>query len=85
MTEAFGLLGDEILLAHAKDISATGCFGDPALGKGVLDLAYHFSLLKGVSYNLPVIAHGFPEAAVAASLNYLRSIDAAATYPACAR
>jgi len=75
LTEVFGLLGGGILLAHAKDISPTGHFGDLALGKGVLDFAHYFRLLKSVGYNLPVIAHGFPEAEVAASLSYLRSID----------
>jgi sugar phosphate isomerase/epimerase len=79
VAEAFDLVGGEIMLAHAKDISATGLFGNLALGKGVLDFAHYFRLLKSVGYSLPVIAHGFSEAEVPESLGYLRSIDAAVT------
>jgi sugar phosphate isomerase/epimerase len=76
LTEAFAVVGSEIMLAHAKDISATGLFGNLALGKGVLDFAHYFRLLESVGYKLPVIAHGFSEAEVAESLNCLRSIGA---------
>jgi sugar phosphate isomerase/epimerase len=77
LTEAFALVGGEIILAHAKDISPTGRSGNLALGKGVLDFAHYFRLLKSVGYKLPVIAHGFPETEVAESFSYLREIDAA--------
>jgi sugar phosphate isomerase/epimerase len=79
LAEAFDLVGGEIMLAHAKDISATGVFGNLALGKGVLDFAHYFRLLRSVGYELPVIAHGFSEAEVADSFDYLRRIDAAVT------
>ena len=79
LTEAFALVGGEIMLAHAKDISATGIFGNLALGKGVLDFAHYFRLLKSVGCELPVIAHGFSEAEATESLSYLRKVDAAVT------
>jgi sugar phosphate isomerase/epimerase len=79
LTEAFDLVGGEIMLAHAKDISVTGVFGNLALGKGVLDFAHYFRLLRNVGYELPVIAHGLSEAEVADSFDYLRWIDAAVT------
>jgi sugar phosphate isomerase/epimerase len=79
VAEAFDLVGGEIMLAHAKDISATGLLGNLALGKGVLDFAHYFRLLKSVEYSLPVIAHGFSEAEVPESFAYLRSIGAAVT------
>ena len=79
LTEAFALVGGEIMLAHAKDISATGVFGNLALGKGVLDFAHYFRLLKSVGCELPVIAHGFSEAEATESLSYLRKVDAAVT------
>jgi sugar phosphate isomerase/epimerase len=79
LNEAFALVGGDIILAHAKDISATGDFGNLALGKGVLDFVHYFRLLKSVGYKLPVIAHGFSEAEVAESVDYLRRIDAAVT------
>jgi len=79
LTEAFALVGGEVMLAHAKDISATGVFGNLALGKGVLDFAHYFRLLKSVGCELPVIAHGFSEAEATESLSYLRKVDAAVT------
>jgi sugar phosphate isomerase/epimerase len=79
LTEAFALVGGDIILAHAKDISATGRSGNLALGKGVLDFAHYFRLLKSVGYELPVIAHGFSETEVAESFAYLRRVDAAVT------
>jgi sugar phosphate isomerase/epimerase len=79
LNEAFALVGRDITLAHAKDISPTGHFGNLALGKGVLDFAHYFRLLKSVGYKLPVIAHGFSEAEVPDSFDYLRRIDAAVT------
>jgi sugar phosphate isomerase/epimerase len=79
LTEAFNLVGGEILLAHAKDISATGTFGNLTLGKGVLDFAHYFRLLKSVGFKLPVIGHGFSEAEVADSFDYLSRIDAASS------
>jgi sugar phosphate isomerase/epimerase len=79
LTEAFALVGGDIILAHAKDISAPGRSGNLALGKGVLDFAHYFRLLKSVGYELPVIAHGFSEAEVAESFAYLRRMDAAVT------
>ena len=79
LTEAFALVGGEVMLAHAKDISATGVFGNLALGKGVLDFAHYFRLLKSVGCELPVIAHGFSEAEATESLSYLREVDAAVT------
>jgi len=85
LTEAFALVGSEIILAHAKDISATGSFGNLALGKGVLDFAHYIRLLKSVGYGLPIIAHGFSEAEVAESFSYLRSTDAVSLEPDCAQ
>ena len=79
LTETFALVGGEVMLAHAKDISATGVFGNLALGKGVLDFAHYFRLLKSVGCELPVIAHGFSEAEATESLSYLRKVDAAVT------
>jgi sugar phosphate isomerase/epimerase len=74
LSEALALVGGEIMLAHAKDISATGLLGNMALGKGVLDFEHYFRLLKSAGYKLPVIAHGFSEAEVAESFDYLQRL-----------
>jgi len=79
LTEAFALVGGDIILAHAKDISPTGLVGNLALGKGALDFAHYFRLLKRIGYGLPVIAHGFSEAQAADSLSYLYRLDAVLT------
>ena len=74
LTAAFDLVGADIILAHAKDISPAGRLGNMPLGKGLLDFAHYFRLLRSVYYRLPVIAHGFSEAEVAESFEYLRRI-----------
>jgi sugar phosphate isomerase/epimerase len=75
LTEAFALVGGEIILAHAKDISPAGLSGNLGLGKGVLDFAHYLCLLKSIGYKLPLIAHGFSETEVAESFDYLRRMD----------
>jgi sugar phosphate isomerase/epimerase len=64
--EATGLLGDDILLAHAKDIDAAGHVVAP--GEGAVDLLRFTRALCAVGYDDALIAHGFSEekAAVAA-------------------
>ena len=56
--KAFDLLGQDIVLAHGKDV----CEGDEvrfaAPGNGIVDYGYYFSLLKGTDYNGGLILHG---------------------------
>ncbi|HJQ28174.1 MAG TPA: sugar phosphate isomerase/epimerase [Rubrobacter sp.] len=66
--EAFELLGDDIVIAHAKDVRASGEF--VAAGKGDLDYDLYLRHLAG--YNGPLILHGLGEEEVEGSVAFLR-------------
>src|SRR6202011_4329465 len=55
--EAMGLLGGALLLAHAKDIDASGQVVAP--GEGNVDLVAFTRALHRVGYDDALIAHGF--------------------------
>jgi sugar phosphate isomerase/epimerase len=55
--EAAGLLGGSLMLAHAKDIDASGRVVAP--GEGAVDLAAFTSALRAVGYDDALVAHGF--------------------------
>jgi sugar phosphate isomerase/epimerase len=55
--EATGLLGDALLLAHAKDIDASGRVVAP--GEGEVNLMAFAKALRRVGYDGALVAHGF--------------------------
>jgi len=59
MAEAFELLGQNVVLAHAKDIDASGLVVPP--GEGAVDLKAFVSQLKRVDFSGAFVAHGFAE------------------------
>jgi len=71
LREAFDLLGNDVVLAHAKEYSAGGQLGNLALGRGVVDFPLYVSLLRSANEQIPLIMHGFPEQAVSESASYL--------------
>lgn len=81
LEQAFALLGPDLVLAHAKELSAEGQSGALALGAGVLDWDYYLALLKSVKFNGPLILHGFNEADAVPSAIFLRAKIAAAAAP----
>jgi sugar phosphate isomerase/epimerase len=72
LDEAFDLLGKDIVLAHAKDLTHDGEAGDVAAGKGRLDYDYYLSKLCSCSYDGPLILHGLRETEVRESVAFLR-------------
>jgi sugar phosphate isomerase/epimerase len=70
--DAFEVLGEAIVLAHAKDLTHDGEAGHAAAGKGVLDYDHYLRCLKKIGYDGPLIMHGLAEEEVAASGNFLR-------------
>jgi sugar phosphate isomerase/epimerase len=72
LDEAFELLGRDIVLAHAKDLSRDGEAGHEAAGTGVLDYDRYLSLLARSGYAGPLILHGLSETQVAGSVAFLR-------------
>lgn len=72
LDEAFDLLGDRILLAHAKDLSRDGEAGHEAAGTGVLDYDHYIACLRRAGYTGPLVLHGLAEAQVPQCVAFLR-------------
>jgi sugar phosphate isomerase/epimerase len=71
LREAFDLLGDEIVLAHAKDVRRDGAI--VAAGRGGLDYELYLSLLRD---DVPLVLHGLAEDEVAPAQRFLGVLEA---------
>jgi sugar phosphate isomerase/epimerase len=71
LDKVFGLLGESIIIAHAKDVSNTGEV--VAAGRGELDYDQYLENLRGVGFKGPVILHGLGESEVEGSVAFLRT------------
>ncbi|HET9922432.1 MAG TPA: sugar phosphate isomerase/epimerase [Ktedonobacteraceae bacterium] len=69
LNEAFDLLGEDIVIAHAKDRGADGTF--QAAGEGILDYDQYVHLLRTVAFTGPLILHGLTEGQVDAARRFL--------------
>ena len=74
LDEAFALLGKDIVLAHAKDLSRDGDAGHEAAGKGRLDYGRYLSLLRECGFEGPLLLHGLAESQVAGCVAFLREM-----------
>lgn len=72
LAEAFDLLGGDLVLAHAKDLSRDGEAGHQAAGTGVLDYDLYLRLLSASGYAGPLILHSLEEAEVDPAVRFLR-------------
>lgn len=72
MDEAFGLLGHDIVLAHAKDLSRDGEAGHEPAGKGLLNYDHYLALLRRAGFSSPLLLHGLHENQVADCVSFLR-------------
>lgn len=72
LDEAFDLLGRDIVIAHAKDLSHDGEAGNLAVGAGVLDYDHYLALLQAAGFGGPLILHGLSENQVEGCLAFLR-------------
>lgn len=72
LEEAFALLGNDIVLAHAKDLSRDGDAGHEAAGTGLLDYGHYIALLRGAGYRGPLVLHALAEEQVDACVAFLR-------------
>jgi len=70
LDEAFELLGEDLVLAHAKDVKGWGEV--VAAGKGDLDYALYLKRLSEAGYGGPLVMHGLAEEEVDSSLAFLR-------------
>ena len=80
LDEAFALLGEHIVIAHAKDLSRDGEAGHEAAGKGLLDYNQYLSLLNAVGFDVPLILHGLNEAQVEECVAFLRGKMASSSH-----
>ncbi len=71
LDEAFDLLGEHIVIAHAKDRGEDDTFR--AAGEGMLDYDYYVHLLRSIAFEGPLILHGLSEAQVDEALRFVRS------------
>jgi sugar phosphate isomerase/epimerase len=73
LDEAFELLGEDIVVAHAKDeLIRDGELHHIAAGKGVLDYDYYLSLLHTAGFDGPLILHTLAESQVEECVAFLR-------------
>ena len=70
LDEAFDLLGEYIVIAHAKDRGADDTFH--AAGEGILDYDQYMRLLRAAAFDGPFILHGLTEEEIDAALQFLR-------------
>ena len=73
LSEAFQLLGSDMALVHAKDLSHDGEAGHDAAGTGVLDYDRYIRLIRGTGYDGALILHGLREDQVDASVQFLKT------------
>jgi sugar phosphate isomerase/epimerase len=71
-TEAFDLLGNDIVLAHAKDVIDHDGIHYVAAGKGSLDYDLYLNLLRKVGYDGALVLHTVDEPEVESSLAFVR-------------
>ncbi len=72
LDEAFALLGDDIALAHAKDLDHDGDAGSRPAGHGLLDYDRYLRLLNQSGYTGPLILHGLNKQQVPSCVAFLR-------------
>lgn len=72
LDEAFEYLGNDIAIAHAKDLAKDGEAGDLAAGTGLLDYDHYLDCLDRVHYAGPLILHGLSESQAPASVAFLK-------------
>lgn len=71
LREAFALLGDALVLAHAKDVRDDGTI--VAAGRGDLDYGLYVELLHKAGYAGPLVLHGLSEDEVPESVRFVRA------------
>ena len=70
---AFDLLGGDIGMAHAKDLTRDGAAGNAAAGTGLLDYGYYIHLLRQSGFDGAVVLHGLSAAQAPGCVDFLKS------------
>lgn len=74
LDEAFDLLGADIGMAHAKDLTRDGAAGNVAAGTGLLDYAYYIHLLEQSGFDGAIVLHGLSAAQAPGCVDFLKSL-----------
>jgi sugar phosphate isomerase/epimerase len=74
VANAVDMLGDRIVMAHAKDRRADGSFA--AAGAGVVDFGYFVRSLRHAGFDGPLVTHGLSEPEAPAVAAFLRRVVA---------
>jgi sugar phosphate isomerase/epimerase len=69
---AVELLGEEVVIAHAKDVAGEMA-RYVAAGQGKLDYAFYLDLLRRAGFDGPVILHSLSEEEVPAAVSFIRN------------
>jgi len=72
VAEAVSLLGADLALVHAKDVSSTG--EAVAAGRGVVDFHNFVKGIMSTGYRGPLVSHNFPEKDAAYISSYLKRV-----------
>ncbi|MBI4026749.1 MAG: sugar phosphate isomerase/epimerase [Verrucomicrobia bacterium] len=72
LDEAFELLGQDIVMAHAKDVACHGAVEHKAAGQGCLDYLRYLELLKQCGFTGPLLLHNLAEADVDGCVAFLK-------------
>ena len=72
LDHAFDTLGDDIVMAHAKDLSRDGDAGHEAAGTGLLDYDHYVHLLRQMDFQGALVLHSLDESQVDSCLAFLR-------------
>ena len=72
LDQAFALLGKDIVMAHAKDVSHDGDAGHEPAGHGKLDYDRYLSLLHAYGFKGPLLLHSLSDAQVPGCVAFLR-------------
>ncbi|RLT41930.1 MAG: sugar phosphate isomerase/epimerase [Chloroflexi bacterium] len=75
LDEAFALLGNDIGMAHAKDLTRDGAAGNAAAGTGLLDYGHYIHLLRQSGFDGALVLHGLSSAQAAGCVAFLKSFD----------
>ena len=73
LDQAFALIGKDIVLAHAKDLSRDGDAGHEAAGHGKLDYDRYLTLLYASGFRGPLLLHGLNEGQIPGCIAFLRN------------
>ncbi len=72
LDESFALIGKDIVLAHAKDLSHDGDAGHEPAGHGRLDYDRYVTLLHDYGFHGPLLLHGLSEFQVPGCVRFLK-------------